>query len=482
MNFLKMYCVHCKGVMVANGDKDILNCPYCGALFVVRQAVKDYQLNVGDSLDTQLHHCLEMPKSGEEAQRKIEYKVIEQPIITPFVNNDVANSDEDAVIDEAFLVNTDETFNQDEDIVESEEEQQADEIELPEADNTESEIIEALEMNDEDEQVDEQENEIDSEKVEFECVDVELDANDYQNEQLTDNSQEIVVEQEFELNEEVLESTNEENGSQEVFEEKVDYEEFVDPFATQTSFQEQVKELYYKAHPESAFELMEKKTLEPIAVEEQVVVVAPKPVREPKNEFTIVNGVLEAYDGDGDTATIPDEVTKINVSAFYSCKNLKNIIIGKNVQYISDGAFVHCTAIEKISIDRENQNYRSNGNCIIDARQRMLIFGCKNTVIPTDGSVLRIGAGAFADCIGLRSMHIPEGITSIGNSAFKNCASLTQVNIPASASYIALNAFEKTGLLDVSVSGGGLKKCLRCASEMPYGSDTCLCGCVYTIK
>lgn len=506
MNFLKMYCVHCKGVVVANDEKDILNCPYCGALFVVRQAVKDYQINIGNTLDAQLRYSLESSNISEDSQRKVEYKIIEQkPIITPISNSfdeaeqiqendEIANEQTDEPLDVVEESNDYSDFSDSEDMNESDEiesfSEQNDSFDGSKTtqgfdsvveDNQNYETFEKEEENDcancnegneNDAVVDENDGESVDEVENVETFEQQSEAPSVMEEQQLEQN---------EVEEEEVEVVDGQTDDAEAGAQTKDNDEFVNPFESQQSFQNQLKELFYKAHPEAEFEQQEEVVEEEETVVEEEVA-TPEIIVEPKQEFKIINDVLEVYDGDGETATIPDEVVKINGSAFFSCKNLKNIVIGKNVQYISDGAFVHCANIETISIDRENQNYRSNGNCIVDVRQKMLIFGCKNTVIPNDGSVLRIGAGAFADCVGLVSMKIPEGITFIGNSAFKNCSNLQQVNIPASASYIALNAFEKTGLLDVSVSGGGLKKCLRCGSEMPYGSNACVCGCSYTIK
>jgi len=56
-----------------------------------------------------------------------------------------------------------------------------------------------------------------------------------------------------------------------------------------------------------------------------------------------------------------------------------------------------------------------------------LILGCRASVIPDDGSVLHIGAGAFRGCIGLVTVTIPSCIESIGDWAFEGCSKLIEV-------------------------------------------------------
>ncbi len=61
-------------------------------------------------------------------------------------------------------------------------------------------------------------------------------------------------------------------------------------------------------------------------------------------------------------------------------------------------------------------------------------------VIPE--GVTSIGGSAFASCYSLASLVLPEGITSIGNYAFQNCYSLTSLVIPEGITSIGNYAFQ----------------------------------------
>ena len=89
---------------------------------------------------------------------------------------------------------------------------------------------------------------------------------------------------------------------------------------------------------------------------------------------------------------IPDSVTVIGDSAFYSCIGLANLTIGNSVAVIGDSAFYGCRALA-------------------------------NIVIPD--SVISIGNETFK-CCGLTSITIPDSVTKIGQDAFAGCDKLMQ--------------------------------------------------------
>ena len=127
--------------------------------------------------------------------------------------------------------------------------------------------------------------------------------------------------------------------------------------------------------------------------------------------------------------TIPNSVTTLGESAFVSCKCLQSVKIGTGVRKISNKTFLDCGQLSSIEIAEGNPIYHSEANCIIHTAAKSLVFGCKTSIIPDDGSVTVIGSEAFAGCQGLTSIEIPASITSIGTQAFRGCANLQSVVI-----------------------------------------------------
>ncbi len=142
-----------------------------------------------------------------------------------------------------------------------------------------------------------------------------------------------------------------------------------------------------------------------------------------------------------ENVTIGNGVESIGGDAFYGCESLTIITIGSGVESIGYSAFSGCSSLESITVEEGNTVYHSSGNCLIETATKTLIAGCKNSIIPTDGSVTSIGSYAFEDCTSLTSITIPDSVTSIGSSAFYSCTSLENVTIGNGVESIGSYAF-----------------------------------------
>ena len=150
--------------------------------------------------------------------------------------------------------------------------------------------------------------------------------------------------------------------------------------------------------------------------------------------------------------SIPDCITSIGTGAFVYCKGLASITIPASVTSIADTAFLGCSGLSSITVAKNNAKYHSDGNCLIDTESKTLISGCKNSIIPADGSVTSIGYYAFYNCTGLTSVTLPDSVTSIGKGAFSDCSGLTSITIPDNVTSIGDYAFmDCTGLTSVTI-------------------------------
>ena len=80
----------------------------------------------------------------------------------------------------------------------------------------------------------------------------------------------------------------------------------------------------------------------------------------------------------GSTYKIPSSVKYVDSVAFKGNKNIKTVILGKNVKKFADSAFNHgivgegCTELEKIVVSKENKYYKSV-NCVLYNKKALSI-------------------------------------------------------------------------------------------------------------
>ncbi len=103
---------------------------------------------------------------------------------------------------------------------------------------------------------------------------------------------------------------------------------------------------------------------------------------------------------------------------------------GKKVTSIGATAFSECTSLKSVTIPN---SVTSIGDYAFSGS------GLKSITIPN--SVTSIGDSAFWDCTSLSSVNIPSSVESVGDYVFYGCTSLTSVTIPNSVKSIGDGAF-----------------------------------------
>ena len=152
--------------------------------------------------------------------------------------------------------------------------------------------------------------------------------------------------------------------------------------------------------------------------------------------------------------TIPNSVESIGDSAFFGCTGLTSLTIPKSVTSIGESAFGYCSGLTSIKVDSGNVIYHSQGNCVIETANKVLLLGCKTSVIPDDGSATSIGDYAFAGCTDLANITIPESVESIGKEAFSDCSNLESIIIPDSVTRTEQYTFNECQSLEKIIFQG----------------------------
>ena len=167
------------------------------------------------------------------------------------------------------------------------------------------------------------------------------------------------------------------------------------------------------------------------------------------------------------TSVVLKEGTKgISSSAFKGCTGLTSVTIGNGVTSIGWDAFSYCTGLTSVTIPDSVTSIGGEAfynTAWYNNQPDGLIYAGKvaykykgtmpaNTKIEIKEGTKGIAGSAFEDCTGLKSITIPDSVTSIGEYAFYGCTGLTSVTIPDSVTSIGGSAFSDcTGLKSVTI-------------------------------
>ncbi|MGJ8726704.1 MAG: leucine-rich repeat domain-containing protein [Roseibacillus sp.] len=182
-------------------------------------------------------------------------------------------------------------------------------------------------------------------------------------------------------------------------------------------------------------------------------------------------------------------VTEIGYGAFRSCDSLTSITLPSGIEDIGSTAFVDCLNLTDIHIESGSQSYTSIDGVVFNSVQTRLVafpsgktalnylipqgvttigdysFSYSNslaavtlpdtvTVIEPDAfgnsalltanlspNLNLIGYRAFANCLNLENLSLPDSLSSLEYQAFSGCDQLINVTIPANTTSISYGVF-----------------------------------------
>ena len=182
------------------------------------------------------------------------------------------------------------------------------------------------------------------------------------------------------------------------------------------------------------------------------------------------------------STTIPDNVETIGANAFSGQTGLTRVVISRGINNIDGTAFANCYEIEEIVVDSANTTFDSRDNCnaIINTATNTLVYGCKNTIIPS--TVTTIGEYAFKGLTTLKSITIPNGVTKICFKAFSE-SGIGSITIPSSVTTIEDQAFGGCSALfyiNVDSSNTVFDSRNSCNAIIETASNTLVAGCKHS--
>ena len=189
-------------------------------------------------------------------------------------------------------------------------------------------------------------------------------------------------------------------------------------------------------------------------------------VSEDKNSY-VVAGIGKHK---GKDLVIPDEyngkpVTAVDEMAFYNCKQIESITIGKNITQFGTSAFKNCENVKEILYNAKNAlpmeyctpfvncgDYYTGLKLVIGkdvekipdhmfASQFLQSVTISELVFEEGSNCKAIGNNAFGSSLIVYDLALPEGLEKIGEEAFTQCSEFIRISLPATLKEIGYDAF-----------------------------------------
>lgn len=182
---------------------------------------------------------------------------------------------------------------------------------------------------------------------------------------------------------------------------------------------------------------------------------------------------------------VPDGVSVIDDYAFSGCDRLVKMTFGSGLVKIGSNAFEGCTGFTSFEVPDHVSSIGAyvfkdcSEDLSLTISYALLMQNSYNKTgnIVLKGNPSEIVSNAFADCTGLKSVTLPESVTSIGAFAFYGCSSLKNIVLGQNIGQIGMAAFSGTAITSfvmpskVTVLSAETFKGCRSLASVDFGSS-----------
>lgn len=147
--------------------------------------------------------------------------------------------------------------------------------------------------------------------------------------------------------------------------------------------------------------------------------------------------------------SMPAGMESIGALAFKGCTKLASAALGNSLTLLGDSAFYGCSALQSVELP-----------VTVSSVGTRTFAGCSALNAVGLGNVSAIGEAAFNGCSALTEIAIPNGVETLGNYAFYGCSALatvtlgTQERSSSSLKTIGDYAFAETAVKSVVLPNG----------------------------
>ena len=150
-----------------------------------------------------------------------------------------------------------------------------------------------------------------------------------------------------------------------------------------------------------------------------------------------------------DNVKIPEKVTEIGNQAFTYCRALSELTIPKKLEKMGDNAFSQCGSLTIIELPDTITTIGAGA---------LRDTGLLKVKLPANAKFVTLNKAVFSGCSALAEVIIPENVTSIGDAGnivsdgtFYGCTSLEEIKLPSKLTKIGSGAFAKCNKLKTIV-------------------------------
>ena len=139
------------------------------------------------------------------------------------------------------------------------------------------------------------------------------------------------------------------------------------------------------------------------------------------------------YNGDAQSITLPTDYEGDSYKVFdfaLSCNfALESVTFSAGIIDIGSEILFGSDNVTSLAVASGNITFKSDRNCVIDVANKKFVLGCKNSVIPNDGSVTAIGSNVFChnNTIVNDAFKIPDSVTEIDEYAFDGVEGIARI-------------------------------------------------------
>lgn len=180
-----------------------------------------------------------------------------------------------------------------------------------------------------------------------------------------------------------------------------------------------------------------------------------------------------AYLHDVEAIYVPDTVTSIGLRSFLDCKNLRRLVLPRNVNEFTAQWTRGCVRLEELvlpgaweKLDQSIFDTETITSLVIGPGTKEILHGCfeksrlENVVISPENPYLKTDGNAIYSIDGstlvvmarpVSHFDVPEGVTEIAKKAFYSMKGLESISLPASLETLRGFCFGRTGLSQVVI-------------------------------